>query len=102
MKTRKEMLQQFLSEDPADTFSRYALALEWEKEGRDSEAILELEKVVELDPKYVASYYHLGRLLARNGKTDQARAVYTRGLDVASDAGDKRTHSEIQDAIEML
>lgn len=102
MKTRREMLEEFLAEDPSDSFSRYALALEFEKEGRDSEAISGLGKVLELDPKYVAAYYHLGRLLARAGETEQARAVYTRGLVASSEAGDQRTNSEIQEAIDML
>ena len=102
MKTRREMLEEFLAEDPSDSFSRYALALELEKEGRDLEAISGLEKVIEMDPTYVAAYYHLGRLLARAGETEQARAVYTRGLVASSEAGERRTHAEIQDAIEML
>ena len=102
MKTRREMLEEFLAEDPSDSFSRYALSLELEKEGRDGEAISGLERVIELDPKYVAAYYHLGRLLARAEKTEDARAVYARGLVAASEAGDQRTHSEILDAIEML
>ena len=102
MKTRKEVLEECLAADPSDSFSRYALALESEKEGRDSDAISGLAKVVELDPKYVPAYYHLGRLLARNGKAEEARAVYTRGLAAASDAGEQRTHAEIQEAIDML
>ncbi len=102
MKTRKEMLEEFLAEDPSDSFSRYALALELEKEGRDPDAISTLEKVIELDAGYVAAYYHLGRLLARTGRTDDARAVYSRGLIEASEAGEQRTQSEIQEAIEML
>jgi len=96
------MLEEFLAEDPNDSFSRYALALEMEKAGEEPAAIAGLEKVIALDPKYVAAYYHLGRLLVKNGRAEQARSVYTQGLTVSAEAGDQRTHSEIQDAIDSL
>jgi tetratricopeptide (TPR) repeat protein len=102
MKSRREMLEEFVAADPADSFSRYALALELEKEGRELEAIPQLQEVIARDPAYVAAYYHLGRMLARLGQMEDARAIYRRGLDAASAAKDERTRSEIQEALEML
>lgn len=102
MKTRREMLEEFLAADPNDSFSRYALALELEKEERTTEAIAQLQEVLARDTNYVAAYYHLGRMLARAGDTDEALTIYRRGLDVAAKAGDQKTRSEIQEAIEML
>jgi thioredoxin-like negative regulator of GroEL len=102
MKSRRELLEEFLAADPNDSFSRYALALELEKEERVGEAIDQLKDVVARDPGYVAAYYHLGRMLARAGQVEQARGVYTSGLDAASRAGDQKTRSEIQDALDML
>ena len=96
------MLEEFLAADPADAFTRYALALELEKEQRPAEAIGELRAVVKSDPGYVAAYYHLGRMLARAGHTEEARAVYHTGLDVAAKAGDRRTREEIQEALDAL
>src|SRR5215216_6279857 len=102
MKTRREMLEDFVKQDPNDAFSRYALALELEKEGRALEAIPQLQEVIARDPNYVAAYYHLGRLLAHMGQLEDARSVYRRGLDAASAANDQRTRSEIQEALDML
>lgn len=102
MKSRREMLEEFIAADPSDTFSRYALALELEKEQRAPEAITTLREVIARDAGYVAAYYHLGRLLARAGETDEARAVYRTGLDVATKANDRRTRDEIQEAIDAL
>src|SRR5215210_6184541 len=102
MKTRREMLEQFVADDPYDSFSRYALALELEKEGRELEAIPQLQEVIARDPNYVAAYYHLGKLLARMGQLEDARAIYRRGLDAAVAAKDERTRSEIQEALDML
>jgi tetratricopeptide (TPR) repeat protein len=102
MKSRREMLEEFVAQDPNDSFSRYALALELEKEGRELEAIPHLQEVIARDPNYIAAYYHLGRMLARMGQIEDARATYRRGLDAASAATDQRTRSEIQEALDML
>jgi cytochrome c-type biogenesis protein CcmH/NrfG len=102
MATRREMLEEFVAEDPDDSFSRYALALELEKEQRPDEAIARLREVLEHDENYVAAYYHLGRMLARAGKDEEALTVYRRGLEAARKAGDQKTANEIQEAIDML
>ena len=102
MTTRRETLEQFVREDPSDSFSRYALALELEKTGETGAAIEQLQEVLRRDESYVAGYYHLGRLLARSGRVDDARRVYTKGVDVAGAAGDAKTASEIREALDQL
>jgi cytochrome c-type biogenesis protein CcmH/NrfG len=102
MKTRREMLEEFVAQDPDDSFSRYALALELEKESRAGEAVPQLREVIARDPSYVAAYYHLGRLLAQTGLVEDARDAYRRGLDAAIASSDQRARSEIQEALEML
>ena len=102
MASRREMLEEFVAADPNDSFSRYALALELEKENLPAEAIASLQEVIARDEAYVAAYYHLGRLLAKAGREEEALAIYRRGLDAASRAGDQKTRGEIQEAIEML
>lgn len=102
MRTRREMLEEFLEQDPNDSFSRYALALELEKESKTQEAVQQLQEVIARDSSYVAAYYHLGRLLAQIGLIDEARESYRRGLDVAIASGDHRASSEMQEALEML
>ena len=102
MKTRRELLEEFVAQDPGDAFSRYALALELEKEGNDREAVAQLQEVIARDPGYVAAYYHLGRLLTGIGMIDEARSVYRQGLAAATAANDQRARSEMQEALETL
>lgn len=102
MKTRKELLEEFVDQDPDDSFSRYALALELEKEGGIDGAVPQLQEVITRDPNYVAAYYHLGRLLAKTGNIVEARDAYQRGLVAAKAANDQRASSEIQEALENL
>jgi thioredoxin-like negative regulator of GroEL len=96
------MLEEFLAADPADAFSRYALALELEKEKRSAEALTQLREVINRDASYVAAYYHLGRMLAQAGQMTEAREIYCTGLVVAVKAGDRRTRDEIQEALDSL
>ncbi|MEK6410934.1 MAG: tetratricopeptide repeat protein [Acidobacteriota bacterium] len=102
MKSRREMLEEFVAQDPDESFSRYALALELEKEGIDQEAVPQLQQVIARDPSYVAAYYQLGRLLVKTGLLDEARDVYERGLVAATAANDPRARSELQEALETL
>jgi thioredoxin-like negative regulator of GroEL len=102
MKTRRETLEDFVAQDPDDSFSRYAFALELEKEGRELESIQQLQEVIARDPSYVPAYYHLGRLLARRGQIEDARAVYRLGLDAATASKDQRTRGELQEALDLL
>jgi thioredoxin-like negative regulator of GroEL len=96
------MIEDLLREDPDDSFTRYALALELEKEERVEEAILEFQEVATRDPGYVPVYYQLGRVLARAGRIDEAREVYARGVQAARSANDDKTRAEIQEALELL
>ena len=96
------MLEEFVAQDPSDSFSRYALALELEKEARLEDAVNHLRELIARDQDYVASYYQLGRLLARTGCINEARDVYRKGINVANSAGDQKTAAEINEAVEAL
>jgi len=102
MKTRREMLEDFVAQEPNDSFSRYALALELEKEVGAQEAVPHLREVIARDPGYVAAYHQLGRILAQTGQVEEAADAYRRGVDAAIASGDQRARSEIQEALEML
>ena len=102
MKTRREILESFVAEDPNDSFSRYAFALELEKESGAQEALAQLKEVISRDPNYVAAYQQLGRLLAQSELIDEAREVYRRGIELASSSGDQRSRNEMQDSLAML
>lgn len=101
MKSRRETLEDFVARDPNDVFSRYGLALELEKSGRDQEAASQLKEVISRDPSCIAAYYQLGKILARTDEIG-AREVYRQGIDAATAANDLRARSEMQQALDML
>lgn len=100
--TRIEKLKAFLAESPTDCFLHHALALEYVKEGDDAAAKSEFEQNQVHDPTYVATYYHLGKLLERTGDQTAAIATYEKGMEVAKSAKDMHSYNELQAAYEDL
>jgi tetratricopeptide (TPR) repeat protein len=101
-KSRRETLEQFVAEKPADAFARYGLALECVKLGDDPAATLHFQKLLETHPEYVAGYYQFGQLLARLGRLDEARKLLSDGIIVAQKSGDMHARDEMQAALTLL
>lgn len=102
MNERIEKLLTFLKASPADCFLNHALALEYIKAGNDVEAKQLFEKNLSVDPGYVATYYHLGKLLERTGAQQEAINIYEKGMQQAKAAGDMHSYNELQGAHEDL
>ncbi len=95
-------LKEFLAASPADSFLQHALALEYIKLGDDEAARQLFEEILNREPAYVGSYYHLAKLLERQGKEQEAIAVYERGMAEARKAGDNHALGELRGAWEEL
>lgn len=102
MTDRIEKLKAFLRQSPDDCFLNHALALEFVKLGNDKEAKILFYKNITTDPTYVASYYHLAKLLERLTQSDEAVKIYEAGMIEAKKAGDTHSYSELQSAYEDL
>lgn len=102
MNERIEKLKEFLKASPADCFLNHALALEYVKLGNDEEARKLFETNINNDSSYVATYYHLGKLLERMGVQQEAIAIYEQGMKIAREAKDMHTYNELQGAYEDL
>jgi Tfp pilus assembly protein PilF len=99
---RIEKLKQFLQESPGDSFIQHALALEYIKSGDDSTARRLFDELLNREPSYVGSYYHLGKLLERTNEHDAAIKCYEKGMEEARKAGDNHAHGELRGALEEL
>ena len=100
--SRIETLRKFLVEDPADDFSAYAMALEFEKAGETKAAISQLEQIIHRNQEYLAAYYQLGNLLGKENETEKAADIYSRGMEVATRQKNQKTLNELRSALEML
>lgn len=95
-------MKQFLEANPDDSFIQHALALEFIKAGDDGQAQKLFENILQRDPGYVGSYYHLAKLLERKGDTSSAIKWYELGMVQAKKAGENRAYNELRSAYEEL
>ncbi len=84
-----------LQTNPKDNFLRFALAKEYEKMGKQSDALQLYETLVTESPNYIGTYYHLGKLLERLEQPDKAFAIYTEGINVAARTGENHARAEL-------
>ncbi len=96
--SRIDQIRQFLQDSPNDSFLRYALAQELQKQG-DVEAAKEAYLwLTDNQPSYVATYYHLGKLLIAQGEKEAALAWFNLGIEHAKAAKELHALSELQSA----
>jgi tetratricopeptide (TPR) repeat protein len=77
---------------------RYALAQELQKQG-DVEAAKEAYLwLTDNQPSYVATHYHLGKLLIAQGEKEAALAWFNLGIEHAKAAKELHALSELQSA----
>jgi len=99
---RIEKLKEFLTENPADSFLQHALALEYVKTGEDENARKIFEEILDREPSYIGSYYHLAKLFERDGDNQSAIKWYQKGMEEAKRAGELHAYNELKSAYEEL
>jgi Tfp pilus assembly protein PilF len=97
-----EKLKSFLRQSPVDPFLNHALALEYIKLGNETDARQLFLEILDRDPAYIGTYYHLARLLERVGEIENAKTWYEKGMIAAKQAGDIHAYNELQAGFEDL
>jgi tetratricopeptide (TPR) repeat protein len=95
-------LEQFILEDPTDSFSIYALALEFSKLNNFEKAKMLLLDLKEKNPAYLALYYQLGKLYELTENKDIAIEIYREGVNIAIQQNNSHTKAELLFALEDL
>lgn len=99
---RLEQLQALLEQDPMDSFTRYAIGLEYAKAGKYDLAIRTLEELREQSPEYVPTYYMLAGYYRKTNDPESAKLMYQEGIVQARVANDRHAQSELQAALDEL
>ena len=102
MSKRLEMLEMLIASGKADSFARYALALEYRSADRIDDALRAFGKLRESDAGYVPMYLQAGAMLSAAGRLDEARAWLQAGIDAARAKGDDHARSEMSDLLERI
>lgn len=100
--TRLEKLQEFLKTDPADSFTRYAIGLEYRGIKDYPSAITTLNALRTDEPNYLPTYYQLAECFHLNGDDINAVECFKQGIAIAKAAGDTHTASELQMAMDEI
>lgn len=102
MNKRLLFLESLVEQGKADSFSRYALALEYRREQRPEDALQTFSSLRELDPGYVPQYLMAGQVLVSLGRNDEARPVFEQGIDWARRSGNSHAEGELTSALEEI
>ena len=96
------MLKAFIVQRPSDPFPQYGLALEHKNAGQLEEAWAAFGALMDKHPTYTAAYLHAGNTAVALGRVEDARAVYTRGVEACVKAGDAHARGELEGALSSL
>lgn len=99
MNKRLMMLEKMVASGAADSFARYALALEYKTEHRYDEAEAAFTALREADPAYLPQYLMAGQLLLAQSRPSDAKLWLEQGLVVARNKGDTKALAELEDAL---
>lgn len=99
---RVEKLKLMLKEQPTDSFLLFALGLEMNKVGESREAESLFRAIISNDPNYCGVYYHLGKLLEKDERIDEALLVYDQGLMICKKLNEQHNYNELKSAYENL
>ncbi len=93
--SRLKQLEDFLNNNPGDSFIRFAIAKEHEKSGNTQEALDYYLLIEKEDEAYVGLYYHLGKLYESQEQLEKAFLSYKKGMQIARQANDQHAYNEL-------
>jgi hypothetical protein len=102
MANRREKIEAMLADDPADTFLRYSLAMELDKEGSHDASLARFAELANNDPPYVPAFFMAGQQLVRLGRLHEAQVVLRDGIEAARAQGDSHAAGEMSEFLASL
>ena len=100
--SRREKIEAMLADEPHDSFLRYSLALELDKEGHHEDSLSKLRELVADSPPYVPAFFMAGQQLARLDRLVEARTVLREGIEQARRQGDTHAAGEMSELLTSL
>jgi hypothetical protein len=100
--SRREKIEAMLVEDPADTFLRYSLAMELDKEGAHEDSLSKFAELMGDHPSYVPAFFMAAQQLARLNRSEEARKILREGIAAASEQNDLHAAGEMTEFLASL
>lgn len=102
MTSRRARIEAMLIDDPQDTFLRYSLALELEKEGNHEQSLALLANLVRDEPPYVPAFFMAAQQLVPLSRIDEARTYLRAGIEEARRQGNSHAAGEMSELLSQL
>ena len=99
---RIALLNEVLSQNPADAFARYGLAMEYSNSGEIERALEEFGRLLATHPDYTAGYFMAAQTLAKADRTEEARKMLADGIASAKKTGNGHAQSEMEGMLAEL
>jgi tetratricopeptide (TPR) repeat protein len=100
--SRVDKILEMMQSDGKDAFLQHALALEYIKLGQLEPALEQFLDLLSVNPDYVGSYYHLGKLYESLGDANNALNAYEKGMEVAKKLKEQHAYNELMSARDEL
>jgi tetratricopeptide (TPR) repeat protein len=100
--SRREKIEAMLVADPADTFLRYSLAMELDKEGEHERSLQEFSGLMHDAEPYVPAFFMAAQQLSRLGRIEEARTALREGIEHARTAGNSHAAGEMSEFLASL
>ena len=100
--SRREKIEAMLADDPGDTFIRYSLAMELDKEGDHDASLAKFGELTRDDPPYVPAFFMASQQLVRLGRVDEARTILRDGIASANKQEDFHAAGEMTEFLASL
>ena len=102
MASRREKIEAMLQEDPSDTFLRYSLALEWDKESNHEVSLKLLDGLTRDATPYVRAFFMAAQQLVRLDRVVDARKYLREGIEEARRQNDLHAAAEMGEMLSNL
>ena len=100
--SRLEKLKEMLEQDPADTFVRYGLAMEYRGEEQHEDATRLFDGFIADTPPHVPSYFMKAQMLADMEQVDEAKSTLELGIAQAKAQDNLHAAGEMSELLASL
>ncbi|NJO16956.1 MAG: tetratricopeptide repeat protein [Thioploca sp.] len=100
-----ELIKNFealLTQGQDNALLRFGLGNAYFKQKDFAQAAQHFAKAIEFNPKYSAAWKNYGKALSENQQIQEAIEVYTQGITVAEEQGDKQAAKEMMVFLKRL
>jgi hypothetical protein len=100
--SRREKIEAMLADDPSDTFLRYSLAMELDKEGDHDASLAKFAELTRDVPPYVPAFFMSAQQLVRIGRVPDAKSIIHKGIAAATAQNDQHAAREMGEFLASL